>query len=66
MPASQADAVVDVVADVCSQRTLVTHADLITAVQPIRTDLCVLKWTVGVSTAGLGLLLVAMLGRFHL
>lgn len=50
MPPEQAEAVVRSIAEAQSQ--LVTKADLEAALAPVRTDLAVLKWMMGVLLAG--------------
>jgi len=50
IPADQAEAVVRAIAK--AQDQLVTKTDLDTALSPLRTDLAVLKWMMGVLLAG--------------
>jgi hypothetical protein len=50
IPPEQAEAVVRAIVEAQSQ--LVTKGDLETALAPIRTDLTVLKWMLGVLLAG--------------
>lgn len=50
IPPEQAEAVVRAIAE--AQGQLVTKTDLATALAPIRTDLSVLKWMLGVLLAG--------------
>ncbi|WNV05906.1 DUF1640 domain-containing protein [Candidatus Methylospira mobilis] len=50
IPAEQAEAVVRVIAEAQSQ--LVTKIDLDMALAPLRTDLAVLKWMMGILLAG--------------
>ena len=50
IPQEQAEAVVKVIVE--SQGSLVTDTKLDTALAPIRTDLAVLKWMLGVMLAG--------------
>lgn len=50
MPSEQAEAVVRAIAK--AQDHLVTKTDLDTALAPLRTDLAVLKWMMGVLLAG--------------
>lgn len=50
IPAEQAEAVVRAIAK--AQDSLVTKTDLDTALAPLRTDLAVLKWMMGVLLAG--------------
>lgn len=50
MPQEQAEAVVRSIAE--AQTQLVTKSDLETALAPLRTDLAVLKWMMGVLLAG--------------
>lgn len=50
IPAEQAEAVVRAIAE--AQGQLVTKTDLESALVPVRTDLAVLKWMMGVLLAG--------------
>jgi len=50
IPQEQAEAVVRVIAK--AQDQLVTKTDLDSALAPLRTDLAVLKWMIGVLLAG--------------
>ena len=50
IPAEQAEAVVRALAE--AQGELITKTDLETALAPVRTDLAVLKWMMGVLLAG--------------
>jgi hypothetical protein len=50
IPPEQAEAVVRVIAD--SQVRLVTKDDLEMALSPLKTDLAVLKWMIGMLLAG--------------
>ena len=50
IPQEQAEAVVRVIAD--AQTKLVTKDDLELALSPLKTDLAVLKWMIGIVIAG--------------
>ncbi len=50
IPQEQAEAVVRVIAD--AQHRLVTKDDLEIALSPLKTDLAVLKWMIGILIAG--------------
>ncbi len=50
IPQEQAEAVVRVIADV--QHRLVTKDDLEISLSPLKTDLAVLKWMIGILIAG--------------
>lgn len=50
IPQEQAEAVVRVIAD--AQNKLVTKDDLEIALSPLKTDLAVLKWMIGILIAG--------------
>jgi hypothetical protein len=50
IPQEQAEAVVRVIAD--AQHRLVTKDDLEIALSPLKTDLAVLKWMMGILIAG--------------
>jgi hypothetical protein len=50
IPQEQAEAVVRVIAD--AQHKLVTKDDLEIALSPLKTDLAVLKWMIGILIAG--------------
>jgi hypothetical protein len=50
IPQEQAEVVVRVIAD--AQHRLVTKDDLETAFSPLKTDLAVLKWMIGILIAG--------------
>jgi hypothetical protein len=50
IPQEQAEAVVRVIAD--AQHRLVTKEDLEIALSPLKTDLAVLKWMIGILIAG--------------
>ncbi len=50
IPQEQAEAVVRVIAD--AQTRLVTKDDLELALSPLKTDLAVLKWMIGIVIAG--------------
>ena len=50
IPQEQAEAVVRVIAD--AQHRLVTKDDLEIAISPLKTDLAILKWMIGILIAG--------------
>lgn len=50
IPQEQAEAVVRVIAE--GQHRLVTKDDLAVALSPLKTDLAVLKWMIGILIAG--------------
>jgi len=50
IPQEQAEAVVDTIAE--AQTQLVTRTDLEMALTPLKTDLAILKWMMGVMLAG--------------